>query len=328
MARISKKRPRLKNWKKGLTIFGILEILMGFTLLWLGTKLVDIDYFLPVTTFNLSAFFGLAFVLIAILGGYWIILGFGSTLAQRWSRALGLVSSWLWLIFGIFLMIGAFGDIFFPKSNDTNSHPELYFHFLWIFILVIFIGGICFPLALILFYGNPRVKAVCELENPQKSWTDKCPLPLFPYILTETAFIIFNIIVMPFIHFTILFLGIVFSGFLGALVIGTYSFIKAYFIWGFYRQRIKVWWTALIFYLILIIGTPFFYSSDNRVEYLRDMGFSDSMVNLIQKDHSQDYHYWMIGINLAVILGYFLFVKKYFLIAQPKHGKKIHRHNN
>jgi len=324
MARKSKRLSLFKDPKKGLWIFGLLEILLGLTIQWGGFKEASFGRSIPEISNDLPNFWLGLYVFFTLLSGVWIVLGIGSILAKSWARTLSLIWSWCWLFIGIFVTIVIVGSVFFPMRTESRTHPE-FLNLIFGFIgFGFFLGGICLPVAMFLFYRSRQVKAFCEAENPGKSWTSACPLPILVFVILESIFTFFYIITMPFHHFTLLFFGFVLSGIAGAVVSAGYTLLQVYIIWGFYRQRIEAWWTAVIFNFVFFTTSWLFSTPDKILEMDRRMGFSDAILTKMQKD--QDFghhHYWWAWASMAVYLGYFLWVKKYFRSSKPKAKKRV-----
>jgi hypothetical protein len=216
---------------------------------------------------------------------------------------------------------------FFSADKEISTkNPELYDHFMWISALSTFVIGVCFPLAMIFFFGSRNVKAICEAENPQKNWTDHCPLPLLFFSLWEIFAVVLYIFFVSFTHFTILFLGIVFSGLIGALLIAGISMGRIYIAWGFYHQKIQAWWTALFFIIFITAPIVLFSTLEKNMEMYRSMGYSSSLLDRLQKDQENGHINWVEWISLVGVVIYLFFVRKYFLGNAQRNKGQTQRH--
>ena len=313
-----------KDRSIGLTLFGIVEILIGgfcalmapFTALsaivgQAGGAAVSARMMIPAIAFY--ALLGVAFV--------WI--GIGSILARRWARALMVVLSWLWLICGLLglvvlavFMPGMFEQIVRQAPQGQQLPP------LAVTMILVITGAILsciyvfLPAAFILFYQSKHVRATCELRDPQIRWTDKCPLPVLALSIL-LGFTAYSMIWALFYGGVFPVFGILISGAPGALVLLVLTFLLCYLAWGTYKLKIAVWWGTLALIALWTLSAIITLSRVGLMEMYKKMGFPEEQLELIRQTGILEKMpiNWSIGIGTAVYLGYMLYVRRYFITS-------------
>ena len=158
-----------RDRRAGLIIFGILQIILGLLcaaavlVVAAGEEIARRAF--PTAADSPSA---LASALIVYGSGaaYFMTVGIGSIRCRRWSRALSVVVSALWMVAGVVagLMIAAI----VPKFPVRP---------------VLMIVAIAVPVIIHLFYRREDVRLTVERLDPKARWTDRVPLPILAVIL-------------------------------------------------------------------------------------------------------------------------------------------------
>lgn len=187
-----------ENRKIGLVVFGIILIGLGAILGLAGLfeAVIATAAFPEVQEAGGEipkgfGFFMAALTVLPAIAFIW--LGVGSVLARRWARALALVLGWSWLILGVLGLVGvvAFMPGFSEAAREASAGQALSDQDLAMIgqVVKVFTVGfslvfmVLLPLALVLFYRSPNVKATCEALDPKERWTDRVPLPVLGLVL-------------------------------------------------------------------------------------------------------------------------------------------------
>lgn len=174
--------PALRDRSGWLLFFGIVELLIGGVCL-----LLVAGSFLVMTGFDAGAAgakppaLGLWLNILIYLGAgsFLVTMGIGTMRAKRWARALMLLTSWP--AFLAFLLGGIAMAMLMPSFLETlpqaPGQPDVRGLVKWVLSLV-FLFLTIVPLAFIVFYSRPAVRATFETRDPGRSWVDGRPLPV------------------------------------------------------------------------------------------------------------------------------------------------------
>lgn len=306
-----------------LTFFGIVQILLG-VLCGLMVALVLFASVFPTKeeTSVTSLFLAAVMYSAAAIGFIW--LGIGSMKACRWARSLSQLIAWGWLAGGIFGLAGA--ALILPQAIESATHqtattPETVAAAKFgAGIALVFIMGfmaifcIVLPGIMAWFFGSKNVKATCDTNYPQPSWTDACP-PLVLFVCLWLAFgAIMSVLTSLLGHHAFPFFGILLTGWpagLTTLGLGALSGLCA---WLLYRLQPAGWWLALAcMTLTAISGILSSLQIDNET-LLRAMGRSDASIQALQK-MGPDFDALRLGaifVGAVPMLVLMLLIRKYF----------------
>ena len=313
-----------KDRKTGLVIFGIIHIIIG-AFCALG---------IPLTIFSMMAAsvldksaappMGVGQMILVVISylllAIWFIwLGIGSILARRWARALILISSWLWLIsgvFGLIFILLLMPDIFGPMAMGEAIPNEIAVVIQSIVMGSMAIILIIIPGAFVLFYSSKHVKATCAQRDPRVRWSDKAPLP----VITLSSLLGVVAISMPFLGFyrwTVPFFGVVLSGIPGAVVVFIYALLFAYAAWGTYKLQIKAWWCGLLLTIASGVSMVMTFSRVSLLEFYEQMNIPKESLEMIKElGMFQDSTYLLVwGIGFIGFVGFMIYTKRYFKVS-------------
>ncbi|MBU0533400.1 MAG: hypothetical protein KJ887_01185 [Candidatus Omnitrophica bacterium] len=325
--------PIFKDRKGGLIAFGIIQIILGsFFILVIPLMLIGMSASsaggqsnaMPMPP-QLMAQVIIFYLLMAI---WFISMGIGSINARRWARALILISSWFWFIFGIvgFIFWLIFMQNIYGQMAVNGQMPPTAIAIVKVVtIIFMIIFYIVVPGIIILFYGSRNVKTTCESRNPNPSWTDKCPLPVLG-LSVLFAISPVSMIQMASYNFLIAFFGSLISGAAGAGVSLIIVLLLIYIAIGFYKLQIKAWWTAIAVIVIGTLSTIITFSRINLLEFYQKMNFPEQQMEIIKQmgmiENSNIFMTWIPLFYAVVIIGYLLYIKKYFTpVAELGEGK-------
>jgi hypothetical protein len=315
--------PAYKDRSTGLTIFGILTILLGclaglFVLLMLvqmtvvrpaGAPPVSRAPMVP----GLVIYGGLAVTLI------W--LGIGSIQARRWARALLLIFSWSWLIMGVFMtavmpffMAKVFANL--PPNAKTGQPampPGAITAMLIGMTLFFFVFFVLMPALWTFFYKSRHVKATCEARDPATRWTDACPLPVLGFVLWTWLAVPLMLVVPMTGHGVMPFFGQFITGAPNALFCVVIAAVWGTAGWWLYRLDARGWWLILIAMVVFLASALLTYAHHDISEMYQLQGLPQAQIDQIQKMglFTGNRLGWFSTLFTLPFVGYLLFIKKY-----------------
>jgi hypothetical protein len=118
---------------------------------------------------------------------------------------------------------------------------------------------------------------------------------------------------------SIAFLGRILSGLPGAIVILVLFAMLAYAAWGLYKLDKKAWWVAVIVIAGWSVSWILSYTKENMQLMYEKMHFSAQQLSMIEQNSMffGPAMRWFCGFGLIVVLGYFVYIRKYFDLKQP-----------
>jgi hypothetical protein len=306
-----------KDRSTGLILFGCFQILLG-SLCGLMVPLMLFSISITQQTGQPVANIVPAVAMYVVLAISGITLGIGSIRCRRWARAITLVCSWMWLLTGLVSMV--FLLVFMPRMLGQISGQQSMPGEAKLF-LIVFTGGFagCFyvilPAVFVAFYQNSHVKATCEIKNPNECWTDRCPLPVLAMSIA-LGFGAFSVMMMlPTAVFPLF--GSFVSGLPATLIFVVIGVVLAALAYGTYKLQMTAWWVTLILVMFWATSTLVTFARsglmgmyeqmnmpEEQLELIRQMGIAGGMASTLTT-----------AVATAIILGYILFVRKYFVAA-------------
>ena len=313
-----------KDRSTGLVVFGILTMLLGCLAgMLVPLMLVGQSFSARATQVppNFAAILPAACVY-GVLAVALVWLGIGSIQARRWARALLLIFSWSWLVMGIFVLIGM--AFVLPKvlgnlpSTGTANQPALPPGAMGVVMVVTFlIWGVFFvllPSAWTFFYNSRHVKATCEARDAVARWTDACPLP----VLGLCLWLMFSVPMMLMLplagHGVMPFFGVFLAGVPGTLLCLAIAALWSYGAWMIYHLKSQGWWLVFVALIVFIVSSVVTFARHDVLEMYQLMGYPQAQIDQIQKTGLLQGNGlgWLMTFSVLPLLGYFVFVKKYF----------------
>ena len=305
-----------KNRSTGLTVFGILTILLGcvcalFVPLMIFSQVMasratgappNFSVILP----SLSIYGVLAVALV------W--LGIGSIKARRWARALLLIFSWSWLITGIVMTVGMtywLSRILLVDSTGTRTAIRM---MLFSMLVMSTVALVILPSIWTFFYASRHVKATCEARDPVFRWTDACPLP----VLACSLWLIFcapMMLITPLTgHAVIPFFGTFLTGMPGALLYLVGAAVLIYGAWAMYKLNRLGWWLIFAALCAFFISNILTYARHDVTELYRLMNYPEAQITMIQKSgfFTGNRMMWFMLFSTLPFMGYLIFIERFF----------------
>jgi hypothetical protein len=307
----------------GLKVYGVLQIVMGGLcgVGAVGTAAVAFSTMAgqQAGALNWQVLPGVLYCVALAVGLVW--LGIGSFFARRWAWALNLIFSWLTLAVGTVtsLLMGVmlpamFRGMFRGNPQSANVPPEA------LVVIMVVTGGVMLvfyigvPLAFVLFYRRPAVRATCEWYDPKPRWTERRPLPVLGLsiilgygFLTAPSLAANGCTVPCFGHWA--------SGLLGGLILLGMVLVLGYLVWGTYRQQQPAWWGTM--FLLLIVGASYvltFLFADPMEMYAK-MNLPAEQLAMMQRMGMNNglKQGGLMVVYLAMALGYLFYVRRYYV---------------
>jgi len=317
--------PDFRDRKTRLTVFGILQIILGVLagmmvpFVILGMIATSVSGHETPEGVGLTSMIP-AIMLYTMAAVWFISMGIGSLKTRRWARAIILISSWYWLVCGIggfVFMLTMLPNMSeqMAAANNNNQMPKaaiiviqcIMVGFMAVFYIII-------PGLLVLFYRGRDVKATCEYYDPQPRWTDNCPLPVLgaAFACALWAFC------MPMTgagNWTIPFFGTVLSGITGAIAAVVLCLILVWTAWGLYRLDSKAWWAALLIFSGWAISAFITFSIVSTETYYEKAGMTEQQMEQIRRFDflSNPSMKWAMLLWVVFALAYLFWIRRFFV---------------
>jgi hypothetical protein len=307
----------------GLTIFGILTIMMG-CLAALLIPLMLFSQLMAAKTTGAPASFSIllpGLSIYGILAVALVWLGIGSIQARRWARALLLIFSWSWLVTGLIAVVAM--AVFLPKimanlsAPGTSGSPAMpssalaaVMIFMFAFYGVLFV---ILPAIWTFFYHSRQVKATCEARDPVTRWTDACPLPVLALCLW-LLFAVPMLLLMPIAsHGVMPFFGLLLTGLPGTLLCLAIAALWIFAAGLLYKLDVRGWWLIFIVMAAFMASALLTFAHHDILEMYQLMGYSEAQIELMKKSGLLEGNRmnWLMSLSVVPFLGYLLFIKKY-----------------
>jgi hypothetical protein len=313
-----------QNRSTGLTIFGILTIMMGclaallIPLMLLGQVMATKNTGSPASFLTLLP----VILVYGLLAVALVWLGIGSIQARRWARALLLIFSWSWLAVGLLTILST--AVFMPKmmanlsatgASGSSALPPSALAVVMLFMFVFY--GVLFvilPAIWIFFYHSRHVKATCEARDPVACWTDACPLP----VLALCLWLLFGVpmlLIMPLTgHVGMPFFGLLLTGLPGTLLCLATAALWIFAAWRMYQLDVRGWWLIFAVMMVFLVSVMLTFAHHDMLEMYQLMGYPEAQIELMKKSGLLEGNRMnrLMSFSAVPLLGYLLFIKKYF----------------
>ena len=321
--------PAHRDRSTGLTIFGILQIILGLMaalfipFILLGAVLARRapGGTMPLGTY-LSSILSYAFLSVLL-----ITLGIGSIRARRWAWALTLVLSWIWLVAGALMTVTVtallptsfLAGMRAAQANTGRSTPlpaGVMAVVLTFMIALAAVFLVILPIVFLVFYRNKDVEETCKHRDPVPRWTDRCPLPVLAACILfvfGAAYLLLASVTTPLFPL----FGRYIRGLPASLILFPLALLDAFLAYFLYRVRVAAWWMAVtVIVLRLSSAAATFARADLLAAYSR-MGWSDRQMQIISASpalRTGVFLWWGLAFSV-LFLGYMIWIKRYF--ARP-----------
>ncbi len=313
-----------KDRRTGLTVFGVLTIMLGAVcgmlvpLMFFGQQMAERSTGIPADARAMVP----AMLMYGTLAVALVWLGVGSIMARRWARVLILIFSWTWLLMGVVSLVGmaflAPRLIEVIRAAVPAGQPQMPDPMIEMIVVVQFVAisvlFVLLPIAWILFYRSPNVRATCEADDPAPAWTDACP-PAVLALSVWTALSAPMVLVGPLAYRSVFpFFGVLVTGLPAALISVVIAAVLAYSAWALHRLRPVGWWLMTSGSCLATLSGAITFSQVDPIEMYRAMGFPEQQIEQMQKFNfmTPSLMTWTSVLFAVAFVAYMLSVKKYF----------------
>jgi hypothetical protein len=257
-----------------------------------------------------------AVVCYVAISAAFIWLGIGSILGRRWAWSLTVVSSWLWLLGGVVRVAGLLFHYTAPAIKVSLQHPEVARATIGDAVILATIIGIflLLPVAFLVIYRQPSVRAAFGRLDPHVRWTDRCPLPVLAVSVALASFALGMCLAIS--GPVLVLFGEVISGPLVAATMLFMALVAAGLAWGTYRLSIAAWWGTLLLAAAFVVSSVVTLwragvaekicektaTSAAQIQAFRKAGLFEPPAGMR----------WLWSLVGAAILCYLLYVRRYF----------------
>lgn len=306
----------------GLRGFGAATVLLGvvvgasaYGMMFVKTSIKEIGYarhILPVTPVTLFA---------AVLAGGLIWLGIGALMARRWARALLLVFACIWLGAGTIAM--GFVGYMVPKTlpvftvtgrpGNPSVPPAARQKVTLILFSASATGLMGLPLAWVLFFRRPQVKALCAARDPVVRWTDARPLPVLGagvwVLLTTLVILIVSLVSRGLVPC----FGTFLTGAKGMAVALALVAALGYGAWSLLRLEQRGWWLVLVVLAVFSVSAVMTFSRHDISKVYQLAGYPQPQIDRIRMSGALEAVRlaWLSAAFTWPFLGYLVYVKKF-----------------
>jgi len=308
-----------RDRRGALTVFGVLEILMGGLCLLLAVASVagqaisaqvleqEVNYLQAIPS---VIFYGL---LAAAMG----FVGFGSIGAKRWARSLALILAWSWLVTGALSLVSmaylvprVLGSM--PQMQGAPGGAQSV-----LLVIMLAITGFFFvlvPGVLVLFYRSENVKATVEAFDRGPDWTEACPLPVLTLSIWMLVSAVLLFATAVAVKGVFPFFGVLVSGAPGVLVYWALAALFAYSAWGLYRMSIPSWWIVFVTSALFGVSSLVTFLRVDPLAMYERMGYSEQQIDAMRQlgTLSGPEVTWLTVGFFVPYLVYLVYLRKYF----------------
>jgi hypothetical protein len=305
-----------KNRRGGLIFFGLVEMAIGGLCLLLVAFMI-FGVFVAANTPRAGVpdlQFRQMFTSLSVylLGGVLMVtLGVGSVLARRWARDLSLIVAWIWMVVGVFTAATMIVLVprFMPRMPADQAQTSTIV--LTCLTIVFAFFGVVVPLALILFYRSPNVRATCVALDPHPRWTERVPLPLLALALWTLSG---AVALMTMSAYAVLPLGRqIITGPLAILAYCALGLFMLYMSWGLYTRSRVAWWLGIAYgaltaiYCVVVFPRIDYDKMISAMHIPRTPGMPD-----LGDIYRSPWFLAYLAFFFLLYFGYFAFVYRYF----------------
>ena len=272
--------------------------------------------------FRTMAVAGAMYVIAAAL---FIWAGVGSLRLRRWAKPVMLVLGWSWLVTGVggtvYWLVGT------PSMQEMMATsvppgsprppPGVVKAIAWgtgVFMTLFMVGV---PALLVWVFSRRGVYETVQYFDPRVRWTDACPTP----VLAVSAWLAVAALgclvycaygVMPVF-------GLILSGVAGVAGLVLMAAVFVTLSWLCYRRRPAGWWGTLVIFTLWSASMVWTFSRISWEEFYRRAGYTPQQIDAILR-YSGPYEsgsLWMMAFWAVALIGYLLYVRRYFAPAAP-----------
>lgn len=255
-----------------------------------------------------------------LMAAAFIWLGIGAVRIRRWARPVMLVVGWTWLATGVASLVHyvAFGVNMREAmtagapAGTPPPPPAVVYAVTAVAGVVRLVLFVLLPALLVWAFQRRGVRETLAFFDPRVAWTDRCPTPVLAVaawlVLAAAGALVYSVYrVLP-----------VFGYFIkGAPAVAALVALAAVFLWvawAVYRLRAWAWWATAILWTVWAGSMVWTFTSTGYHEFYRQAGYSGREIDMMMRFSGtfEDQMVWMIALWSIALIGYLLYVRKYF----------------
>ncbi|MBN1318326.1 MAG: hypothetical protein JXA42_22800 [Anaerolineales bacterium] len=291
-------KENFKDQSRILVIFGALLLAVGaFSFLLGPIEMYCFYLFSNSGRFHYEGFgfgsFMFANIATQIIGYYTIgitaiTIGYGHIQFRQWTRYLIIANSWIWIIFGIPLLI-----VFLLIAFSTK---ELSMAASLLLLLISLISYFLVPAVLIRYYSSPNVRHTFETRDKGHYRLDDNSIPIFILCIMNTFYALMLHIPI-FFRGSFPFFGHMLTDLPGFFfIVGSMALLILFATGIWYKQK-WAWWGNLIFFLAIFISTITTFLTFDYQKFLITMRYPSTEMDMLKNVPLEGYH-------LALFFGF------------------------
>ncbi len=318
--------PAYKDRRGWLTLFGIIEILMGCVLLMLIVLTAFAVRHAPKASqppANAGAGLTVMAIFYGVLAAFFVVVGIGSVQARSWARLAMLVVSWAWLGIGVlamaimvFLMPMILRNMRQQATAPMPANTEGVARILLFSVLGFFF--ILLPAVFVLFYRSKSVKATCEAGGAPAGRRK----PVGVMIVTVWfGFGTISYAIAVAMRPALPLFGTFVIGWTAWLVAVVMGIVSAWLAWNLYHQR-EIAWKAAVAWIVLNWASMLVTMSRTTLyQMYQRMGYSEAEISRIMPFANYGtYGGWILGL---AFFAYLVAIRKHFAEKNGLSGASV-----
>jgi hypothetical protein len=252
----------------------------------------------------------MASVMYAGFAGVLLALGFGAIMCLRWCRPLILIVAKVWLVFGLFTVVGMivskpYLDEVYAGAGITGRTAST------IQISTTVLIAIAPAVALLVFFLSPRTRLALEHFDPRRRWTDDISTALLGLVAACGLLAVFKLAMIPTGRLALA--NTLLEGTAGRLTLGALSVVWFYCAWLCFRRSPRGW----LLTLVLVVATCVAWIVSAESGTLTEMALTNAeehpqAVKDLMVASTGRFQSWAGGATLVLSIGYMLWLRRWF----------------
>jgi len=173
------------------------------------------------------------------------------------------------------------------------------------------------PALLVWLYQRKGVRETVEYFDPRFSWTDRCPTPVLAVCLWLALAGLGAVVYSVYGVFPLF--GRYITGAPAVVALLALAGLYLWLAWSVYRLRPWAWWGTALAWTLWSGSMIWTFTSLGYHEFYRLAGYSGRGIDMMMRYSGQyeDSMVWMLALWSVALVGYLLYVRKYFVAGPP-----------
>jgi hypothetical protein len=220
-----------------------------------------------------------------------ISLGYGHILLRSWVRRFTIALVYVWLIFGIPLIL----LILFILAASKNPTIIVFY----IIVVFLVLSYILIPFIVIRHYR--RTNTIRILSTHSKiNWIDNLPISLFISILIYFIFAAISFLLMFFNGIFPLF-GVFKTSISGILLLDINCLVLGLLTFGTVKRKRLTWWLSIVYFCALGISSAITFIGSTYEQILYTLSFPPKEIDWLKGIPLKNYHFLILSLSPVII---------------------------